>query len=420
MKKKSISCVMILSLLATLISGCTAKSTKETSPKKETYQTVMTKLQENTTSEKLTCWYTNEEDKDWLKNLSKQFKKEYGKDVDFVYYDGVSFFEDMNQANQKGEGPDVYLCENDQLELARNSGLAEENTEFTKSIWEKNYPEVAKNAVTFKNKTYGYPVYFDTYCLVYDSQIIEKAPASMEDILVFADEYSDTGSTKAILRWDVADPYINTLFLAEYADLFGANGDDSSAFQIYNEKTIEAMEYFNSISEYMWMNKGNISHDIVKSRIQEGTLVLGLCKSDILSVLDEANKQDVNYKISYMPSLTKELASKPYSTTYIAMVNPYSKDDSLANLFAAYISIGHPELQYPGNGKLPVIDQKDSFDENQKVLYGQYINSTPVPKVMIFGDYLSESAITYDEIWAGKDVDKQLSKLQEIMDEKIK
>ena len=89
-------------------------------------------------------------------------------------------------------------------------------------------------------------------------------------------------------------------------------------------------------------------------------------------------------------------------------------------MFAAYVSIKHPELQYEGNGKLPVINQKDGFDEKQSIIYAQYLNSTPVPKVMILGDYMNESAIAFDAIWEGKDVETQLSSLQEKMDAIIK
>lgn len=412
-------CVIVLTMLA----GCTGKG--NTNKQKQdkpavTYKNLMDSWQENVQNEALTCWYTEAADEKWLANMAKAFQKEYGKKVDLVFYDGNSFYEDMNAANQKGTGPDVYLCGNDQIELVRNTGLAEENTAYDENFWKNNYPEVGKKAVTYKDKQYGYPVYFDTYCMVYDSNLLENAPASMDDILTFADDYSDTGATKAILRWDVADPYINTMFLAAYADLFGENGDDASAFQIYNEKTVETMKYFNSISEYMWMDKNNISHDIVKNRIKEGTLVLGFCKSDILSVLDEANASDeVDYKISYMPSLTSDLSSKPYSTTYIAMVNPYANDDNLANMFACYLSCGNPKLQFEGNGKLAVVKQGDELDENQSIIYAQYMNSCPVPKVMVFGDYISESAITFDAIWDGKDVEEQLLKLQDKMNEKI-
>lgn len=414
MSKKCFLPVIIGIVICILMTGCLKNEEKDTK-KPVSYDSLMQDFKENATESELTCWYTEEADKEWLTDISGLFNKEYGIKVNLIYYDGVSLFEDMNSANQKGNGPDVYICGNDQLEFARNSGLLSVNEYYDDAFWKDHYPEISKKAVTFKDVQYGYPVYFDTYCLVYDAGLLDSAPASMDDILAFADEYSDTGSTKAILRWDVADPYINTMFLAAYGDIFGENGDDASAFQIYNEKTVETMTYFNSLSEYMWMDKNNISHDIVKDRIKEGTLVLGICKSDILPVLQS---QD-SYEISYIPSLTDTLSSKPYSTTYIAMVNPYTADESAANMFACYLSMGHPEKQYEGNGKLPVVNEKDDFDKFQSVLYAQYLNSCPVPKVMVFGDYLSESSIMFDNIWDGKDVEEQLSTLQKTMEERI-
>lgn len=421
MKNKIMGLIMCGILFAVCVTGCTGRQQQSKQQnQKVSYSSLMKNWNALSKEEALALWYTEKSDEKWLKTMAKDFEKAYGKKVELVFYDGNTFYEDMNTANQQGKGPDVYLCGNDQLELVRNLGLAEENTAFDSKLWEENYPEVAKAAVTFKNQQYGYPVYFDTYCLVYDSKLLEKAPASMDDILSFADEYSDTGATKAILRWDVADPYINTMFLASYADIFGEQGDDSTSFDICNEKTIEAMKYFNSVSEYMWMDKNNISHDIVKNRIKEGTLVLGLCKSDILQLLDEANQSgEVAYKLSYLPSLTADLSTKAYSTTYIAMVNPYTSDENLANLFACYLSYGNPKALFEGNGKLSVVDLGDDLDENQSILYAQYLNSTPVPKVMLFGDYISESGITYDAIWDGKDVEEQLSALQEKMKEKM-
>lgn len=414
MSKKCFLPVIIGIVICILMTGCLKNEEKDTK-KPVSYDSLMQDFKENATESELTCWYTEEADKEWLTDISGLFNKEYGIKVNLIYYDGVSLFEDMNSANQKGNGPDVYICGNDQLEFARNSGLLSVNEYYDDAFWKDHYPEISKKAVTFKDVQYGYPVYFDTYCLVYDAGLLDSAPASMDDILAFADEYSDTSSTKAILRWDVADPYINTMFLAAYGDIFGENGDDASAFQIYNEKTVETMTYFNSLSEYMWMDKNNISHDIVKDRIKEGTLVLGICKSDILPVLQS---QD-SYEISYIPSLTDTLSSKPYSTTYIAMVNPYTADESAANMFACYLSMGHPEKQYEGNGKLPVVNEKDDFDKFQSVLYAQYLNSCPVPKVMVFGDYLSESSIMFDNIWDGKDAEEQLSTLQKTMEERI-
>lgn len=433
-----------------VFTGCAGKKS-ETEPKPipSDYEGLMKYLDSQKTAESMTCWYTNEADRQWLEAVSGEFEKEYGAKVSLVYYDGVSLMDDMNQASQAGKGPEVYLLGNDQLELAADSGMAEENVYLKDTFWKEKYPEVAKNAVTFKGKQYGYPVYFDTYCLVYDSNLLKAAPASIEDILTFLDAYEDTGSTKAVFRWDVADPYINTMFLASYANLFGENGDDAASFQINGEQSVKAMEYFQSLSAYLWMNKDNISHDIIINRIKDGTLVLGLCKSDILPVLYEmqktktdegtatagtqggeaedtenaadagAQEETTNYKVSYVPSLNAELTSTTLSTTYNAFVNPYGADTALANLFALYLSCEGGNGKFEGNGKLPVVGRTEDFDEFQSIIYAQYVNSKPVPKVVVLGDYLSESGIAFDAIWDGENAKEQLDALQVKMETKI-
>ncbi len=447
MKIRRISFLLVIMLMIALLSGCGRKEEKKEETVLPTdYEGMMKTWKQQAASDSVDCWYTSDSDKAWLESAAKRFEKEYSIKVNLVYYDGVSFFEDMNQANQSGEGPDVYLLGNDQLEFAKNSGMAEENIGFSEEFWKNNYPEVAKKALTYKDKQYGYPVYFDTYCLVYDANLLKNAPASVDDILAFLDEYEDTGSTKAVFRWDVADPYVNTMFLASYADFFGENGDEASSFKINGEQSVAAMEYFQSLSAYLWMNKNNISHDTVMNRIKDGTLVLGLCKSDILPVLYEMNQkadqtvgdsedtgdssseepeegsetEQTNYQISYVPSLTAELSSTTISTTYGAFVNPYGRNKAAGNMFALYLSYANQDKQYTGNGKLPVINQKEGFDSMQAVIYAQYLNSKPVPKVMVLGDYLTESGISFDAIWEGKDVKEQLDRLQSIMEEKIK
>lgn len=455
MNIKKIALILVLVMLCGLLSGCEGKKQKEESTEQQpvSYGNLMTEWKEQTMSTEVTCWYTSETDKDWLESMAKQFEKEYAVKVNMVYYDGVNIFEDMNRANQKGEGPDLYLLGNDQLQLAAESGMAEENQWFDDTFWSDNYPEVAKNAVTYQERQYGYPVYFDTYCLVYDANLLETAPASIDDILTFLDAYEDTGSTKAVFRWDVADPYINSMFIASYANLFGKNGDEPTELEVNNEKCVAVMEYFQSLSAYLWMNKGNISHDTIMTRIKDGTLVLGLCKSDILPTLyemqvlnentteatteaenpegeettesEETSEDDTqitatNYQISYVPSLTQDMSSTSFSTTYSVFINPYGKDTAIGNMFGLYLSVACAGEQYAGNGKLPVIDQKDKFDEMQKIVYAQYLNSQPVPKVMVFGDYLAESGITFDKIWDGENVKEQLDMLQQTMEEKIK
>ncbi len=490
-------------LCAGLLSGCQgASGEQEAEPERTaaTYEEQMELWKEQASPDReITCWYTSEADRTWIEQCAENFKEQYGLSVSPVYYDGVSLFEDMNSAALKNAAPDVYLAGNDQMELAALSGMALPNAAVNDVFWKESYPETAVKAVTYRGQRYGYPVYFDTYCLVYDAKLLKQAPASMDEILDFLDEYEDTGSTKAIFRWDVADPYINTMFYAAYVDLFGENGDQADSFQVNNEKSVAAMEYFQSLSEYLWMNKKNISHDTVRSRIKDGTLVLGLCKSDILPTLYEMQagtgaegadvagqktggastgqeaegtagqetegtagqeagetagqdtegtagqetegtagqeaegtdetaqeaeaarvEDETDYRVSYVPSLTADLASRTLSTTCAAMVNPYGQSTAGGEMFALYLSYACADGQFAGNGKLPVRAGETELDGMQSIIYAQYSNSQPVPKVMVLGDYMAESGIVFDAIWSGHDVKEQLAKLQSVMEEKLR
>ncbi len=427
MKIRWLECIIAFTMILCLLSGCGKKDSSKEDTKVEnvpaSFENLMSEWKKENGKNSATCWYTDMADQGWLALKAKDFEKEYGIKVELVYYDGAQLFEDINQANQKQSGPDVYIMGNDRLEFAVTGGIVAENNAFDEAFWNDNYPTVAKSALNYKGKQYGYPVYFDTYCLVYDSKLLETAPASIDDILTFLDEYEDTGSTKAVFRWDVADSYINSMFIASYANIFGENGDDLSSFSVNGEQEVKAMQYFQSLSEYLWMDKTNISHDTVMNRIKEGTLVLGLCKSDILPILNELKadtESETDYKVGYVPSLTAELSSTCYSTTYGAFINPYGNNISAGNMFALYLSYEDQARQYLGNGKLPVINQKYHFDEMQTILYAQYQNSKPVPKTMLLGDYLTESAIAFDAIWQGADAKQELDKLQSIMENRIK
>lgn len=478
MKTRLIAFLLSITMLVSVMTGCGAE--KQTEDRTDnipvTFDNLMSEWKKDNKEASTVCWYTDMADQRWLAQRAQDFEKEYGIKVELVYYDGAQLFEDMNQANQIKSGPDVYIMGNDRLEFAITGGMAEANEAFDDAFWADNYPEVSKKALNYKGKQYGYPIYFDTYCLVYDANLLENAPASIDDILAFLDEYEDTGSTKAVFRWDVADPYINSMFIASYADFFGENGDDITSFSVNGEQEVKAMEYFQSLSEYLWMDKTNISHDTVMNRIKEGTLVLGLCKSDMLPVLyemkqggdgenadsgseavlsgddesestgasnetDEGESADVSdetgegeseqedesgdtdktdYRVAYVPSLTAELSSTCFSTTYGAFINPYGNNLTAGNMFALFLSFEDQSKQYIGNGKLPVINQKYHFDEMQTVLYAQYQNSKPVPKTMLLGDYLTESSITFDAIWEGEDARTELDKLQAAMEERMR
>jgi ABC-type glycerol-3-phosphate transport system substrate-binding protein len=161
-----IACALVVSC-----ASCGAKKQDETAKGPVTYESAMDSLKDKAKGKEVICWYTDDTDKEWIEAAAKNFNKKYGVNVKPVAYDGVQLFEDINSANQKENGPDMYICGNDLLEFAKTAGVLSENDILDDEFWDKNYPKTSVNALTYKGKRYGYPVYFDTYCLVYDANL---------------------------------------------------------------------------------------------------------------------------------------------------------------------------------------------------------------------------------------------------------
>lgn len=100
MKIRNISYIVIMVMLLSLLGGCTKKTEKE--DKTVSYEGLM-KEWKSASSDTITCWFTSDTDKAWLEKAATEFEKKYKTKVSLVYYDGINFFSDMNQANQKGK-----------------------------------------------------------------------------------------------------------------------------------------------------------------------------------------------------------------------------------------------------------------------------------------------------------------------------
>lgn len=357
-------------------------------------------------------WYTSESDTAYLQSAADVFFERYGIKVTLNLYSGIDYLGDINKANTKDKGPDIFMLSNDQIKKANLAGLISENTTFSHKFLRDNYPSVVKNALISEEKTYGYPVYFDTCFLVYNSSLVEKAPKTIDEILEFANDFEDTEGNKTIFKWNVADPFYDYMFLGGYTNVLGDFGEDTSNFNVTSDKTIETMTYFQSLSQYFSMDADDNSYEEIKKEVTEGTLIYSICKTDFLREL--ANEDSV-YKLAALPKLTTELEISPISITYGAMINEYSDNKAAANLFSAFISYEYADKEYSTNYKISCRDNIDRTDDNEKIIFKQYADSKAIPKALEMGDFWIYSEIAFKNIWKGKDVKTELTTFQENM-----
>ena len=93
---------------------------------------------------------------------------------------GLEYLEEINKASIQSENPpDLYIISNDSLEKAFLAGLASPLEEEGWSEIKEEYPDAARLAVTYKNKTVGYPFYFETSSLLYNRTYLEDFARSL-------------------------------------------------------------------------------------------------------------------------------------------------------------------------------------------------------------------------------------------------
>lgn len=418
-------------------------------------------------------WYTDDALTDYINNAAVSFGEKEGVRVIPVLASGSEYLEAINKASLEDEQvPDAYIVSNDSLEKAYLAGLADEVNDVGKICNPEHFSDAAINAVTYNDKVIAYPFYYETSALVYNETYIREwarqqalaeltasggeepdeeidavaeapdgelpdgiseevlaakteeylagaLPNTMSDILNFADTFDAPEGVEGILEWDVSDIFYNYWFVGNYMIVGGDIGDDEADIDINNDETRQCLEFYASLNQFFSIESDKVTYDSVVQDFIDGRIVFTIGTTDIVKRLDEAKADGslvYDYGIATMPDITDELKSRSMSVTDAVVVNGYSKNNELANQFAAYLVNDCADDLYAWTGKVSAnaaIDQQDALN----VFLIEYSNSVPLPKMMKTGDFWMQLEVLFAKVWNGADVETLLSQLAEgIMD----
>lgn len=427
-KMKNLRCfcagILVCSLLLILY-GC-RKEEPEPEPVVTTYETfeeTVASIETTQTTEDgeavpicLTLWYNDMAAAPYYEAAAADFHERYGVEVVCTYVDDVKYLEAVNQANIDGSGPDLFIASNDVVQKLWMADLTKENSLYTEEFWNDHYPEATRQAMNSGDRMYGYPIYFDTSMMIYD-MAVTSVPESFGSITDFAVNFVDETNTRVLFHWDIGDPFYDYLFLGTGAEVLGANGEDTSVFNVNNENVIQNMAYYQSLHDYFSIDVESSSYEQVKEELVNGTLVYGIVKTDVLS---EWSSFGSSYGLCPVPPLSDSLPVQSLSITYAAFVNSYSDQPEYANLFGAYLSYEYAQNQFGLTQRVAARADIDRPEVNEQLVFQQYCSSKSVPKALENGDFWIYMEICFKNIWNGADVASELSSLQEKMTERLK
>lgn len=412
----------------------------------------------------LVIWYTDEAMGDYLSACAVAFHEEYGVRVIPQHHSGLDYIEKIYEESVRGSHtPDLFIVSNDALEKAYLSGVAAVIDDPACLVCRENFPDAAMNAVTYHGDLVGYPYYFETSALLYNSSYIhdtarnqlmastsgdgenekeekqesreveiseesiqekveEMLPDTIEELLTFADNYDAPENVESVFKWDVEDIFYNYGFVGNYMNVGGPCGDRPEEIDIYNMDAIQAMKLYQSLNQFFSFETEDLTYRSAIEDFMNGKLVMTVATSDIIKELEDAKKDgkfDYEYGLKEFPDLNDKMKSKSMSVTNTIVVNGYSAQQRTANDFATYLIDSKINSLYEQTGKIPCKISAVDKDGGTGVFFNEYAESAPVPKMMVTSNFWVELEITFSKIWSGRDVSLCLRDFAEMMMEQV-
>ncbi|MCQ2519954.1 MAG: extracellular solute-binding protein [Lachnospiraceae bacterium] len=296
-------------------------------------------------TESVYLWYSDDKFTDYFTSAAVAFNEmNPGIIVVPKLIDSENYLETINKASVEGEEyPDILVLTNDALEKAYLSGLASEVLDTSNVANTDHFSQVALDAVTYKGKKVGYPLFFETSVLVYNKTylsdwlakvkaegrkeeeqlteeeikaeggIIEEGeeteteyregydyetltledliPRTIDGIKTFADDYDAPDGVDGVFKWDVSDVFYNYFFAGNYMIVGGPSGDDEKNIDIYNEKTIQCMNIYQGLNQFFSIDADESSYEGMLENFEKGKFVFTIATSDVIAKLKTANEE---------------------------------------------------------------------------------------------------------------------------------
>ncbi len=406
--------------------------------------------------ETIYVWYNDDTMTDYINSAAVVYGDENRVRVIPHLVSESEYMEALNQATLHSEQtPDVFLLSNDFLEKAYLAGLASEINDIMEIANTGYFPQVALDAVTYKDKLIAYPLYYETSVLLYNETYLQEwarqqvqneanaaqvaydeatinartadymkvaVPQTIDDILNLANTFDPPESVEGIFKWDVSDIFYNYYFIGNYMLVGGDTGDDKSILHIHNPEAVACLEVYKNLNQFFSIESDAVSYESVLQDFMDGKLVFTIATTDAAARLAAAKADGTfayEYNAALIPDPSEELKGRSLSVTGAVAVNGYSKHKELANKFAAYLAGEYAGNLYDRAGKCPVNYNVIQTEKLLDIFYEEYESSISLPKMIETSNFWMQLEILFSKVWNGADVSTVLAELAQQMQTQI-
>ncbi|PRO64857.1 sugar ABC transporter substrate-binding protein [Alkalicoccus urumqiensis] len=363
--------------------------------------------------ETLTMWVNDEEAQlDAYEDIITGFEEEHGIDVEITPYSMLDQTEGMSLDGPSGQGADLFFQPHDRLGDITLQGLAAE-LELTEDQQSRldEYNEEAVTSFSYDGAQYGIPAVVETYALFYNTDLVEEAPETLDDLMAQAEELTD-GDQYGFLM-NATDFYFAYPFLtANGGYVFGQDDDgvyDPSDIGLNEPGAVEGGEMIGSWFEDGLM-PGGVDLDVAGGLFSEGDAAMIVNGPWAIPEYEEALGDSLG--VATLPTVDGEPVSS-FSGNKGWLVNYYSENQYWATELALHITNQESSQTYfETAGELPAHTAVEVDDEFLAPIFDQTEYAEPMPNIPEMSQVWDPIAEALEFISQGEDP-------QEVLDEAV-
>lgn len=263
-----------------------------------------------------------------LAEVGEAFSEEFGVEV-IVQEMGFGDIRDgLKVAGPAGEGPDIIIGAHDWLgELVINGLLAP--MDLGDKAEEFFAPAI--DAFTYEGVLYGMPYASENVAFVYNTELIEEAPATWDDVMQISMDLQESGASEYGYIIQTNDPYHFMPLMSAFGGyVFGR--DDVGA---YNPADV-GLDSEGSVAGGAWLQEmveaglvpADVDYDVMHTMFETGQAAMIVTGPWALPRISESG---VPFAVTSIPSADED--AKPFLGVQGFMINAFSENQLLAEIF---------------------------------------------------------------------------------------
>jgi arabinogalactan oligomer/maltooligosaccharide transport system substrate-binding protein len=317
----------------------------------------------------------------------KAFEAKYNVKVKVQEMPYAQQIEKLRLDGPAGIGPDVLVLPHDQVGTAVVQGLiAELNTD--KAVM-STFTKPAVDAQTYNGKLYGIPKAVETIVLIYNKDLLPKAPEKMDDLYTFSKTQRAANKYGLLAKFDeIYYAYGVVAGMGGY--IFGQNSNGSlnvNDIGLANKGAIDAVNYIKKFYTEGLFPAGIVGEtgaNAIDSLFTEKKAAAVITGPWAFQPYKDAG---VNYGVAPLPLLPNGEHMRSFLGVKGYSVSSYSKQKDLSQKFIEFIN--QPEyakIRFEKTGEIPPVkslidDPLIKNDEKSRAVAIQASYAIPMPSV---------------------------------------